>query len=236
MYSNTIYKNDLRDLQISNRSSSRTKKRRPTRWSVIRGTAAATTSTRPSRTWLGPWSWYRRATNIRSPTTRTRTVWPGRARNTITTCRTTTAVAAVRQWPRSPWPHRPYPPWHRTVLTRSRPAPSPATAWPVTRVPVSEIEIIINSRANTVHDESVIFYSNCIFPGKSQSDSSGVACHCKDYLWMKETTVTSAGCRLESKEYCLSLTVPEGAVGKSQKEPLLFALLQDEYKPILSGN
>lgn len=53
---------------------------------------------------------------------------------------------------------------------------------------------------------------------------------------MKETTVTSAGCRLESKEYGLSLTVPEGAVAKSQKEPLLFALLQDEYKPILSGN
>lgn len=73
--------------------------------------------------------------------------------------------------------------------------------------------------------------------GKSQSDSGGaMACHCKDYLWMKETTVTSAGCRLESKEYGLSLTIPEGAVVKSQKEPVLFALLQDEYKPILSGN
>ncbi|XP_025202443.1 netrin receptor UNC5C isoform X1 [Melanaphis sacchari] len=69
---------------------------------------------------------------------------------------------------------------------------------------------------------------------KSQSDSSGMACHCKDYLWMKETTVTSTGCRLECKEYGLSLTIPEGAVAKSQKEPVLFALLQDEYKPILS--
>lgn len=63
-----------------------------------------------------------------------------------------------------------------------------------------------------------------------------MACHCKDYLWMKEATVTSTGCRLESKEYGLSLTIPEGAVAKSQKEPVLFALLQDEYKPILSGN
>lgn len=53
---------------------------------------------------------------------------------------------------------------------------------------------------------------------------------------MKESTVTSAGCRLENKEYNLSLTVPEGAVAKSQKEPVLFALLQDEYKPALSGN
>lgn len=52
---------------------------------------------------------------------------------------------------------------------------------------------------------------------------------------MKETTVSPAGCRLESKEYGLSLTIPEGAVAKSQKEPVLFALLQDEYKPILSG-
>lgn len=75
-----------------------------------------------------------------------------------------------------------------------------------------------------------------LIAGKSQSDSSGAACHCKDYLWMKETTVSSAGCRLESKEYGLSLTIPEGAVTKSQKEPVLFALLQDEYKPILSGN
>lgn len=53
---------------------------------------------------------------------------------------------------------------------------------------------------------------------------------------MKETSVTSTGCRLECKEYGLSLTIPEGAVAKSQKEPVLFALLQDEYKPILSGN
>jgi hypothetical protein len=53
---------------------------------------------------------------------------------------------------------------------------------------------------------------------------------------MKETTVSVAGCRLESKEYGLSLTIPEGAVAKSQKEPVMFALLQDEYKPILSGN
>jgi len=53
---------------------------------------------------------------------------------------------------------------------------------------------------------------------------------------MKETAVTSTGCRLECKEYGLSLTIPEGAVAKSQKEPVLFALLQDEYKPILSGN
>lgn len=47
--------------------------------------------------------------------------------------------------------------------------------------------------------------------------------------------MTSTGCRLECKEYGLSLTIPEGAVAKSQKEPVLFALLQDEYKPILSG-
>jgi len=53
---------------------------------------------------------------------------------------------------------------------------------------------------------------------------------------MKETAVTSTGCRLECKEYGMSLTIPEGAVAKSQKEPVLFALLQDEYKPILSGN
>lgn len=78
--------------------------------------------------------------------------------------------------------------------------------------------------------------NNIMMTGKSQSDSSGVACHCKDYLWMKETVVTSTGCRLECKEYGLSLTIPEGAVAKSQKEPILFALLQDEYKPILSGN
>lgn len=80
------------------------------------------------------------------------------------------------------------------------------------------------------------FNNNIILAGKSQSDSSGVACHCKDYLWMKETAVTSTGCRLECKEYGMSLTIPEGAVAKSQKEPVLFALLQDEYKPILSGN
>ncbi|XP_050539925.1 netrin receptor UNC5C isoform X2 [Daktulosphaira vitifoliae] len=68
---------------------------------------------------------------------------------------------------------------------------------------------------------------------KSQSDSSGGACHCKDYLWMKETTATSAGCRLEGKEYGISMTIPEGAVSKNQKESVLFALLQDEYKPLL---
>ncbi|XP_050422606.1 netrin receptor UNC5C isoform X2 [Adelges cooleyi] len=70
---------------------------------------------------------------------------------------------------------------------------------------------------------------------KSQSDSSGgTACHCKDYLWMKETAATSVGCRLECKEYGVSLTIPEGAVAKNQKEPVLFAVLQDEYKPLLS--